>query len=131
MKTIIAGSRRIPSVGLLSPADWFNNNKRKMMLDFLTETIKNSKFVVSSVVSGSCWGIDGLGEEYASANGLPLSIYPADWKKFGKKAGHVRNLEMAAAADCLVCVMSAGSRGSADMVEIMKNLKKPYYAVII
>jgi len=35
-----------------------------------------------------------FGEEYALKKGLKLSIFKADWKKYGRAAGPIRNREM-------------------------------------
>jgi hypothetical protein len=52
---------------------------------------------------------------WAVFNGLPVADFPADWKKFGKAAGMIRNAEMAAYAD--VVIAFAGGRGTDNMVE--------------
>ena len=46
------------------------------------------------IVSGHCQGTDLLGELYAEKHGLKCTVFPANWKKFGKAAGPIRNSEM-------------------------------------
>ncbi len=130
MKVIIAGSRRIPTMGLNEPQDWFKPGVQAAMLDLLEEVIQRSKFKISKVVSGGAWGIDSLGEVFAEKNKFPLIRMKADWSK-GKKAGPVRNAEMAKVADALILVMSENSSGSDNMLNCMKKENKPYFAVII
>ena len=48
--------------------------------------------------------------------GLPCRRFPADWARFGRAAGPLRNAAMAAVADAAVVYWRPGSRGSADMV---------------
>ena len=48
----------------------------------------------SEIVSGHCQGTDLLGELYAEKHGLKCTVFPANWKKFGKAAGPIRNSEM-------------------------------------
>lgn len=131
MKVIIAGSRRLPSVGLTDPSHWQVPRVREKMMELLEEAVEKSGFQIDTVVSGRCWGIDQLGEEYAAKHGLPVEPYPADWDKFGRRAGHLRNVQMADHADALICIAAEGSTGSMDMIDIMKEKNKPLFAMIL
>ena len=46
------------------------------------------------IVSGHCQGADVLGERYAKEYGCSLRVYPADWTKYGRAAGAIRNKQM-------------------------------------
>lgn len=46
------------------------------------------------IVSGGASGTDALAERYAHEHGYSLQIFPADWSRYGKRAGYVRNREM-------------------------------------
>lgn len=46
------------------------------------------------LVHGDARGADTLAKEWAEDNGLATKAYPAPWKKYGKIAGRVRNVEM-------------------------------------
>lgn len=100
MKVIIAGSRDIYDY------------------DLVKEAIVASGFEITEVVSGRARGVDSLGERWAHENGVPLQTFPADWEKFGKAAGPIRNGEMAEYSEALIAVMwSEGSKGTANMVK--------------
>lgn len=129
MKVIIAGSRRFPTVGITKPEHW-RGEALKVMYDLMLETILSSKFEVTEVVSGECWGIDKLGEKYAGEKGLPVKRFPANWST-GRGAGVLRNQDMVDYADASISVMSEGSSGSLDLIERMKKAKKPFFAVVI
>ena len=66
-----------------------------------------------------------MGEWYANENHLKLEQYPAMWDLFGKKAGYMRNEEMAKIADASIIFWDGKSKGSKHMIEISKkyNLK--------
>lgn len=98
MRVIIAGSR------------YFNN------FEVLQEAIRQSGFVITSVVSGCAPGVDTMGELYAAKYALPVDRHPANWQLFGKAAGPIRNKEMAQNADALIALLAPGSRGTADMI---------------
>lgn len=46
------------------------------------------------VVSGGCAGTDKLAEKYAQENNYILKVFPAEWSKYGKAAGPIRNQQM-------------------------------------
>ncbi len=46
------------------------------------------------IVSGGASGADTLAERYAKEKGYKLIVFNADWNKYGKAAGPIRNEEM-------------------------------------
>ncbi|OGR27285.1 MAG: hypothetical protein A2139_07820 [Desulfobacca sp. RBG_16_60_12] len=77
-----------------------------------------------SIVCGKARGADMLGYRYAVERGLAVHEFPADWDTHGKKAGHLRNHEMAVFADGLLAFWDKESRGTRDMIATMKRLGK-------
>jgi hypothetical protein len=104
MRCIIAGSRSICSY------------------EVLCEAIKESNFVITTVVSGGARGVDQLGERWAKDNKVPIDRYLPDWS-IGKQAGHIRNGVMARNADALIAVWDCVSRGTANMIQQAKDKK--------
>lgn len=70
------------------------------------------------VVSGTAKGADTLGERYAVERGYSIYTFSADWKKYGKRAGFLRNEEMAKNADALVAFWDGESRGTKHMIDL-------------
>jgi hypothetical protein len=110
MKIVIAGSRHIIDPSIVEKA------------------IKESGFLgaISEIVSGGARGVDSLAEEYARDTGIPFKLFPADWDKYGKAAGPIRNQQMAEYADALIAVWDGKSKGTLNMINNMKKLNKPY-----
>ena len=106
MKVIIAGSRSVMDPGQVAVA------------------IHDSRFIVSEVVSGTARGVDRMGEAYAERRGIPVRRFPADWDRFGRAAGMIRNAEMAKYADALVAVWDGRSKGTDNMITTMRSLGK-------
>jgi hypothetical protein len=52
-------------------------------------------------------------------------MFPADWNKFGKSAGHVRNQAMADYADILLAFWDGKSTGTKSMIKKMNAQLKP------
>jgi hypothetical protein len=81
---------------------------------------------ISFLVHGAARGIDISGRDWAIGRGIHHEPFPADWDRFGKRAGHYRNEEMA--NFCLSCNeptwvlafphKTLPSRGTRDMIEV-------------
>jgi Protein of unknown function (DUF2493). len=67
----------------------------------------------TEVVSGKASGADAMGEKIAERMGFPLKSFPADWNKYGKAAGPMRNEQMAQYADA--CILFPGGSGTENM----------------
>lgn len=109
MKTIIAGSRSITDYAVL--------------LHALTEC----GWTVTEVISGGARGADRLGEQFAREFDLPLHLCPADWDRYGKRAGYVRNAEMASQAEALIALWDGKSKGTVDMIRRAVDLDLQVY----
>lgn len=68
-----------------------------------------------------------MGELWAKKHGIPVAPFPADWNKFGKRAGAIRNADMAMYADALVAVWDGKSRGTRDMIKKAEALGLKFY----
>jgi len=114
MKLIIAGSRtNCPDPGFIEHMRIYNGIR------------------VSEVVSGTAKGADRAGENWATLYNKSVKRFPANWDKFGKAAGHIRNSEMAKYGDALLLIWDGESRGSKNMKDTMLKLNKPVYEVIL
>ena len=82
-----------------------------------------------SIVSGMARGADWNGAHFARGCKLQLYEFPADWDTHGKRAGHIRNAEMAQFADGLLAFWDGESRGTDNMIQQMKRLGKPVKVV--
>lgn len=114
MKVIVAGSRDFKDYALL-----------KEFLDKLV--IFRSDF--TEIVSGTASGADKFGERYAQEHNLAIKRFPADWEKYGKAAGHIRNRQMAEYADACVVFWDGQSKGSVNMAKVARELKLPLVVV--
>lgn len=70
---------------------------------------------VEVIRQGGASGADRIAAMWAVARNVPCVNYPADWQRWGKGAGPIRNRVMAnAGADLLVAF--PGGRGTANMI---------------
>lgn len=72
---------------------------------------------ISVVISGGARGADLCGEEWARDHGIPVEQYLADWDRFGKQAGVLRNIQMGNVAEALVAIWDLVSPGTRQMIE--------------
>lgn len=89
----------------------------KDSMDYLLQNVKDE----ITVVCGKARGADTLGERYAEERGYAVHYFPADWDRYGKPAGHIRNEEMAKNADALVAFWDGKSRGTKDMIKLARQ----------
>ncbi len=73
------------------------------------------------IVCGMAKGADLLGKRYAEERGFKVKEFPADWNTNGKKAGPMRNTEMANYADALIAFWDGTSSGTGHMIEKAKQ----------
>lgn len=78
----------------------------------------------SEIVCGEARGADLLGRRYAEEYNIPIKSFPAQWDKYGKSAGYIRNKEMGNYADFLVAFWDGKSRGTKNMIDYMRELGK-------
>ena len=102
MKVIIAGTRSITDYKLI------------------TTEITNSMFYISEVISGTCKGVDLLGERFAQEHQIQITRFKPDWDKYGSRAGPIRNEKMAQYADALILIWDGKSSGSTNMFKLAK-----------
>lgn len=104
-RVIIAGGRDFNDYNLLTKT-----------MDNLLSNVKDD----ITVVCGKARGADTLGEQYAKERGYLVQYFPADWERYGKSAGYIRNTEMAKNADALAAFWDGRSLGTRHMIEIAR-----------
>lgn len=113
MKTIIAGSRDIPQ-----------DRAYYGIGCCMGKMIKNGH-PVTEIVSGGARGVDTFAKNISADYGIPFKEFPADWDKHGRKAGYLRNVQMAAYADALIAIWDGQSRGTKMMIDIAMKKGMP------
>lgn len=109
MKIIIAGSRVIPD--------------REKVWDDLVKRVPFH--LVTEIVCGMARGADLIGYDFAKHYKIPCATFPADWDKYGKSAGYIRNKEMSNYADELIAYWDGKSNGTKNMIDLMAQARKP------
>ena len=100
MRVAISGSRHL---------------KDKEWLWAKLDALLTHRLATLTILHGGAEGVDRYADEWARAKGVPVEMFPADWKQFGKAAGPKRNAEMIATADGLLA-FSSGGPGTSNAV---------------
>ena len=111
LNVIIAGSRNMTQAELIPLA------------------VERSGFQVNSVICGMARGADTLGRLWAEQQEIPVQHFPADWNRYGRAAGPIRNRQMAEVADALIVFIWDNSKGSENMLKQMQRAGKPCFVV--
>lgn len=115
LRVIIAGSRDFNDYELLKKSAIEIITKKTMLPD------------LTRIISGCARGADTLGERFANEMGLEISRFIPDWDGLGKRAGYVRNAEMAKFAvedgndGMLIAFWDGKSRGTKHMIDLAKR----------
>lgn len=79
------------------------------------------------VVHGDCpTGADNIAKLYCIEHGIEQELHPADWKKFGKRAGFVRNREMVySGVNMVFAYIKDNSAGASMTLDMARSLGVP------
>lgn len=116
MILLVAGSRDITD--------------KRMVWSFLSAL--HMAYGIHGVVTGGCRGVDELAEAWAVAHDAQVKTFSADWRRYGRAAGPIRNDEMASYVQksrgrCLV--IHRDTKGSLDMIASCQEAKLPCMSV--
>ncbi len=118
MKLAIVGSRTF--------------NEFPILLYYLNTYFYNGysqEFIFDQIISGGAKGADSLGERFANDYEIPVIVYSAEWEKYGKSAGFIRNQTIVDNCDMVLAFWDGESRGTADTIAKAKKAKKPTFIV--
>lgn len=109
MRTIIAGSRSVVDLSMVARA------------------MERVPFKPSVVLCGCARGADTLGRYWAMIHGIPVEYFPADWDKWGRSAGAIRNSEMSRNAEAVVAIWDGRSPGTKILLDMVRLRDMPVY----
>lgn len=86
----------------------------------------------ATIVHGAARGADRIAGQEAQKLGLLVEEHPADWNTHGKRAGWLRNEQMAMlGADLCIAFWDGSSRGTSHMMEMAAKHRIPVRCVNI
>lgn len=113
MKILIAGGR-----------DFIPQKHHWKWLDELRDHQLLKGIEITEVVNGGAPGADRFAAEWAKERGIEVTWFPAEWEKYGRKAGPLRNGVMADylqrayyRGETVAVVLFHGGRGTQSMFD--------------
>lgn len=100
---------------IAGPRDYTDKDKVFREIDLFRK-----KYGINEIVSGGATGVDTLAEEYANLHQIPFQLFPADWEKYGKAAGPIRNQQMAEYGNVLLA-FDRGTKGTKNMIKTARK----------
>lgn len=101
---------------------------RKFVDECIAEMNPREEIVI---LSGHCSGADLMAERYAEEMGYEKEIHSAEWKKYGRAAGPLRNEKMVDKSNAVIAFWDNHSKGTASLIGFAKKKGIPAYIKLI
>jgi hypothetical protein len=99
--------------------------------EMIKEKLSKNKDNIDMIIEGGANGADRLASECAKELGIPVMEFPANWKKYGRAAGPIRNRQMLDEGKPEVVLAFhddiTKSKGTKNMVEQARKRNKTVY----
>lgn len=119
------GSGEVVKVLICGGREYNHEDKMNSVLDELL-----SKYPHMKIINGGARGADGLATIWARTRDVPCQQYFAEWKKYGKGAGPIRNQEMLDMEKPDLVIAFPGGHGTADMMRRARAAKVPVTEIV-
>jgi len=86
-------------------------------LDFIDDDV----CYISSLIEGGATGVDRFARNWAIKRKRPYKTFHANWTKYGKKAGYIRNAEMLKKGVPDLVIAFKGGAGTKMMIELAEK----------
>lgn len=95
--------------------------------DFIHDKIKkyHEDYNIAEIIVGDCRGTDKLAVQIAKDLCIQCTIYPANWLKYGLKAGPLRNMQLYENSTHGMAFLSDLSKGTLHFVNTFLKNDKP------
>lgn len=97
--------------------------------NIVKELLDKQKDNISLIVSGGAKGVDILAEQWANENGISVKVFIAEWDKYGKRAGFIRNKEIIEECDVCLAIWDGISKGTEHSINLAKSMNKKVVVV--
>jgi hypothetical protein len=112
MRVLICGGRDFDDYHSF----WYSMNDISDKFDF------DNKQPIT-IIQGGAKGADAFARTYAIECGFELENYEANWSKYGRSAGYIRNAQMLEEGKPDLVIAFPGGKGTAMMVKLAQKAK--------
>lgn len=95
----------------------------------------NKKYTIVELVNGGAIGADELARAWARDHDVPIKLFKADWNRYGRGAGMIRNSEMANYLtkydkNLVMTIAFPGGNGTKDMIQKSRSRGIPVMTML-
>jgi hypothetical protein len=107
-------------VGIVGSRDY---NDYSNFVNILNDHLLETNQIVTKIISGGANGVDSLAKRYAIENKIQYEEFAANWQKYGKSAGPIRNTLIVENIDELIAfpLYNGRSVGTNDTINKAKT----------
>lgn len=85
----------------------------------------NRELCITHVIEGGALGADRIGRKWAYERNIPYTTVEAEWNKFGKRAGYLRNKRMRDEFNPDAIIAMPGGVGTQMMINLANEKNIP------
>jgi len=105
-----------------------NFSDYSLMKEKLDEIKKQTDTLI--IASGGSKGADSLAEKYALENGLKCVVFVAEWDRYAKASGMIRNRKIVDYSDELIAFYDGRSPGTKNTIMLANQSNKKIKVVL-
>lgn len=122
---------KVPEISRLLVTGSRNFDDRKKMSRAFKRVLEKFGYTDDlTLISGGARGADSLAESIFRNWGFNVEVHKAEWDRYGKRAGHIRNSEMVkSGADICVAFPIGESRGTRNCMDQVRKAGIPLVKV--
>lgn len=106
-------------------------NDYSKFLEEVSSVLQARDWEITEIVSGGAAGTDTLAELFAAELNIPITIHEAQWYRYGRAAGPVRNRRIVKDSNVMIAFLHADSQGTKNSIKQMAEAGKPVHIIII
>lgn len=109
MRVLVCGGR-----------DYTLTDQLEYELNNVTNPVHGGKWSFT-LITGMAQGADTLAYQWAQKHGVPTMCFPADWDRYGRRAGYIRNKQMLDEGKPDLVIAFPGGKGTKMMIELARK----------
>lgn len=120
MRILVCGSRNFGNPSIIGkPKEVFL--KEYKFIYYTLDQVRD-EFITQDLflMTGGANGVDMVAINWAESKGLDWKVYPADWERWGKSAGPIRNKQMLDDGRPDLVIAFSGGHGTNNMIDQAK-----------
>ena len=107
-----------PTPTMIGIVGWKKFNDYQLFIQHMNSIVSRLRMV--TIISGGCRGTDALARRYAEDGGYHYVEFSANWKRYGKSAGPIRNRQIVNSSNLLVAFLSPKSIGTRNTIKFAR-----------